>query len=123
MPTQRQLRVNNLLRDEIASIIQRDLEDPDIGFVTITGVQVSADLRAAKVFVSVLGDATAKRDSMHALSRGRFFIRGLLQDRLDLRRTPQLIFQLDETAEKAEQLSRVLREIAEESDQDDDPAE
>ena len=123
MPTQRQLRVNNLLREEIANIVLRDLEDPDLGFVTITGIEVTADLRDAKVFVSVLGDAEAKRDSMRALIRGRHFIHGLLQDRLDLRRTPKLIFQLDETAELAAHLSQVLRQVAEQDKPQDEPAE
>ena len=121
MPTQRQQRINNLLRDEIARIFLRDLDDPHIGFVTITGVEVSPDLRHARVHVSVLGDAAAKRETMRTLSRARGFIRGLLQDRLDLRTTPGVFFQLDETAERAAHLSQVLREIAEEDSPPDEP--
>lgn len=125
MPTQRQLRVNNLIRDEVAAILQRDLEDPHLrlGMVTVTGVRVSADLRNAKVFVSVLGDAEAKREAIKALARARSYVRGLLRDRLDLRRIPEVLFELDETAERADHLNRLLKRISAEEPQDDVPDE
>lgn len=120
MPTQRQLRVNNLLRHELADIVLREMDDPDLGFATITGVDVSVDLRHAKVFVSVLGDDEAKRKTMGALIRARHFIRGHLRDRLDLRHIPELIFRLDDTAEKAQHMEQLLRGVAEESSEADD---
>ena len=122
VPTQRQLRVGNLLQREIADILRREMEDPDIGFVTVTGVDVTADLRHARVFVSVLGDEVAKRDTMRALIRGRKFMRGLLGRRLDLRRIPELQFRLDETAERAQRMAGLLQELADESGDGDEPA-
>ena len=104
MPTLRQQRVNNLLQHEVADILRREMEDPHLGFVTITGAEVTADLRHARVFVSVLGDADTKRESMSALIRARKFIRGHLGARLDLRHIPELTFQLDQTAEKAQRM-------------------
>jgi len=122
MPTQRQLRVNNLLQQEIASILRREITDPHVGFVTITGVEVSVDLRHARVFVSVLGDETAKKESMSALVRARNFIRGLLGDLLDLRYIPALRFQLDETAEKAQQMEILLNKVAENLEDEEEGA-
>lgn len=122
MPTQRQLRVGNLLQREISDIMRREMEDPDIGFATVTGVEVSADLRHARVFVSVLGDEFAKRDTMRALIRGRKFVRGLLGKRLDLRRIPELQFRLDETAERAQRMAVLLRALADEGSDRDEPA-
>jgi ribosome-binding factor A len=122
MPTQRQLRVNNLLQHEIAQIVARELHDPDLGFVTITGVEVTVDLRHAKVFVSVLGAEADKRRSMAALIRARHFIRGLIGDRLDLKYIPELTFRLDETAERAARLERILRESAAEHEGPDEPS-
>lgn len=119
MATQRQLRVNNLLKHEIADIVMRELEDPDLGFVTITGVEVSVDLRHAKVFVSVLGDDAAKRRSMGIMIRARHFMRNHLRDRLDLRHIPELVFRLDDTAEKAQHIEELLRHVAEESSDPD----
>lgn len=121
MPTQRQLRVNNLLQHEIAQIAARELHDPDLGFVTITGVEVTVDLRHAKVFVSVLGSEVEKRKSMGALIRARHFIRGLIGDRLDLKYVPELTFCLDETAERAERLERILRQTASDHEGADEP--
>lgn len=122
MPTQRQLRVGNLLQREISDIMRREMEDPDIGFATVTGVEVTVDLRHARVFVSVLGDEVAKRDTMRALSRGRKFVRGLLGKRLDLRRIPELQFRLDETAERAQRMAGLLRDLADEGSDGDEPA-
>lgn len=119
MPTQRQLRVNNLIQQEVAAIIQHDLQDPLLGFATITGVQVTADLRHARIFVSVLGDEQQKRDTIKALVRGRRYIRALLSDRIVLRTIPELQFTLDETAERAQRIEILLRQSREELGLDD----
>jgi ribosome-binding factor A len=121
MPTQRQLRVNNLLQHEIAQIAARELHDPDLGFITITGVEVTVDLRHARVFVSILGSEADKRKSMGALIRARHFIRGLIGDRLDLRNVPDLTFRLDETAERAERLEHILRDNPPQPESADEP--
>ena len=123
MPTQRQLRVNNLLQREISDIVRRDVDDPDIGLVTITGVEVSVDLSHAKVFASVLGDEDSKRDTIRALIRARKFVRKHLRERLTMRRIPKLSFHLDETAQRAQHMEELLKHIADERDDDDERAE
>ncbi|MBP8950805.1 MAG: 30S ribosome-binding factor RbfA [Armatimonadetes bacterium] len=114
MPTQRQLRVNRLLQEEIADIMRRELQDPLIGFATVTGVEVTADLKHAKVFVSVLGDEESKQSTMKALRRGHKYIRAVLADRITLKSIPELNFRLDETAERAQRIEILLRQSAEE---------
>lgn len=120
MPTQRQLRLNNLLQHEISDIIRRELKDPDLGFWTVTGVSVSPDIRNARVFVSVLGDEKAKRATLTVLSKAKTIVRALLRDRLDTRVIPVLSFRLDETAEKAQHMEVLLHKVAEEFPEDED---
>lgn len=103
-------RVAQLIRDEVAGILRRDIHDPLIGFVTITDAEVSPDLRFAKVFFSVLGDPQQVKDSIKGLLRARKHINALLADRLDLRYIPKLRFVYDETAAKAQRMAELLRE-------------
>jgi ribosome-binding factor A len=102
-------RVAQLIRDEIADILRRDIHDPLIGFVTLTEVEVSPDLRHAKVFFSVLGDPEQVKDSIKGVLRARKHINALLADRIDLRFIPKLRFQYDETAAKAQRMQELLR--------------
>ena len=85
-------RVNQLVKEEISLLLQRELKDPRLGFVTVTGVETTKDLRSAKVFVSVLGDEQQWRASMAALLSARGFIRNWLRQHLNLRVTPELDF-------------------------------
>jgi ribosome-binding factor A len=102
-------RVSQLIRDEIADILRREITDPLIGFVTITEAEVSPDLRHAKVFFSVLGTPEQVQDSIKGMLRARKHINALLADRLDLRYIPKLHFQYDDTAAKAQRLEALLR--------------
>ena len=102
-------RVSQLIRDEISSILRRDIHDPLIGFVTITDVRVSPDLRHARVFFSVLGSDEQVRDSIKGLLRARKHINALLGDRLALRYIPKLQFQYDETAARAQRMEQLLK--------------
>jgi ribosome-binding factor A len=113
-PTQRQERVNHLLRSEISDILRRDVEDPHIGFVTITDAQVTADLKYAKVFFSTLGTPQEAVEATRALRRARKFVRKSLADRLELRHVPEIDFRLDETAAKAQRIEILLQQVAEE---------
>ncbi len=117
MATQRQQRVQELLRAEISDIIRLELEDPHIGFVTVTDVTVSPDLRHARVYVSALGDADGQMQSYRGLCRAAKFVRARLAERVDLRYIPELTFRYDDTAERAQQLEGVLRELADERSQ------
>jgi len=103
-------RVGQLIRAEIADILQRDIHDPLIGFVTLTEVEVSPDLRHARVFFSVLGTPEQVKDSIKGVLRARKHINALLADRIDLRYIPKLRFVYDETAAKAQRMAQLLRE-------------
>ena len=110
MGTNRMESVGREVQREIANIVLNEIDDPLIGFVTITDVEMSADLMHAKVYFSVLGDDEAKEDAGRGLRRAGKFIRGLIGDRMDLRSVPVLRFHLDETAEKAQRIEQILRE-------------
>jgi len=113
MPTQRQLRVADRLKQEIAHILRREVEDPRVGFVTITDVEVSPDLKHARVFFSVLGDSPDQpQEALRGLVRARSFIRKCLADQAGLRYTPELEFRYDATAERAQRIETLLHQIA-----------
>jgi ribosome-binding factor A len=108
--TKRTNQVGDQIRGEIAQIIQRELRDPDIGFVTITEVEVSTDFSFARVFVSTLKEE--ERDaSIEALQRAAGKIRHMLGKRLRLRNIPELEFRADLTAEHADQINRLLLSV------------
>ncbi len=92
-------RLNQQLREEIASIVQFEVKDPGIGFVTITKVEISKDLSNAKVWFSCLGDAVARERTQDALDRSGGYIRSLLKKRLRLKVIPQFVFRYDDTVE------------------------
>jgi ribosome-binding factor A len=104
-------RVNQLMKEEISTLLQRELKDPRLGFVTVTGVDVTKDLRTAKVFVSVLGDEQQWTASLAALEHARGFIRSWLRRNLDLRVTPELDFRADRSMEHAARIQSLLRDL------------
>ncbi len=112
MATHRMESVARELQEEISHILQRDIDDPLIGFVTITDVDITPDLKHARVYFSVLGDEEQKRESSKGVRRAAKYIRGLIAERMDLRYTPTLTFVLDETAEKAQRIELLLRQEA-----------
>jgi ribosome-binding factor A len=101
-------RVGDLMRVEIADLLLRKVKDPRIGFVTVTGVRVSADLRHAVVFVSLLGEGPVVADTLRALDRAGGFIRGELGRRLRMKYTPELVFKHDATPTQAARIEAVL---------------
>ena len=101
-------RVNQLVKEEISAVLQRELKDPRLGFVSVTEVETSKDLRAAKVFVSVLGDERQWQASLAALQSARGFIRNWLRSHLDLRVTPVLDFRADRSMEHAAKIQTLL---------------
>jgi ribosome-binding factor A len=101
-------RVNQLMREEISRLVQRELKDPRLGWVTITEVAVTPDLRQAKVFVSVLGSEDKWVASFKALESARGFIWGALRRNLDLRVTPELDFRPDRSMEHAARMQALL---------------
>ena len=104
-------RVNQLIREEISLLLQRELKDPRLGFITVTAVETTPDLRSAKVFVSVLGDDQQWAASLSALGGARGFIRNWLRQHLDLRVTPELSFRPDRSLEHAARIQQLLRQL------------
>lgn len=104
-------RVNQLLKEEISLLLQRELKDPRLGFVTVTEVDTAKDLSRAKVFVSVLGPEAQWAASLTALASARGFIRHWLRHHLDLRITPEIDFRPDHSMEHAARIQALLRDL------------
>jgi ribosome-binding factor A len=109
--SQRTEKVDELLRQEIGSIVARDLADPRVGFVTITSVETTRDLRHAKVWVSVIGQPEERDAAVGALRHAMPFIRHELGKRLRIKRIPDLHVHLDDTAERGTRILQLLAEI------------
>lgn len=104
-------RVGEQLKKEISDIIQNELKDPRVGFVTVTDVEMTGDLQIAKVYVSVLGSDEQKTESLKALRNATGFIRSEVGRRIRLRLTPELIFELDTSLDYSTRIQEVLRDI------------
>lgn len=107
----RQEKVAEQLKRELSLVIQNDLKDPHIGFITITRVDMSGDLRYAKVYFSSLGNDRQKTDSLNALKKAAGFIRKLIGEKIRLRYTPQLTFKLDESSEYSFRMAELLDKL------------
>jgi len=107
---QRLDRLSHELQHQVSSIIHDELEDPRIGFVTITKAEISADLQHAKIHFSVLGDKAAKEKAQKGLKSAAGFIRRLIGERMKMRYNPELHFFIDESAEFLQHMDDVLRE-------------
>jgi len=114
--TRRVQRLNNLIRQEISELLQRQVKDPRLGsFIAVTEVSISPDLRYAKIFVSHIGNEEEKRETMSTLASASGFFRRELAKRLRVRRIPELIFQWDDTIERGAHLLELIDQIAAES--------
>ncbi len=111
--SQRTQRVDELLRQEIGAILARDVQDPHIGFATITDVETAPDLRHARVWVSVIGADAERTETLAALERAMGYVRHELGRRLRLKRIPELHVRLDESAERGTRVLRLLSELDE----------
>ena len=112
--TRRTERINDLLQEEISDLLRRGVKDPRIGgLVTITEVDVSPDLRRAKVFVSVMGTDEEKTSTFRALGAAAHFIQRELHKRLTMRRTPEIDFVPDDSLERGARLLALLEEARE----------
>jgi ribosome-binding factor A len=110
-------RVNQSVR-EVLSESLGDLKDPRIGFVTITGVETSPDLRHARVFVSVLGSAKKRDATISGLNSSHGVLQAALAKELRMKRTPQLTFEYDPTVERGVRLSALIDELNSEDNAD-----
>lgn len=104
-------RVNQLIKEEISLLLQRELQDPRLGFVTVTEVDVTPDLRLAKVYVSVLGSEERWVSSLQALESARGFVWNWLRRHLDLRVTPEIMWRPDRSMEHAAHIQSLLAEL------------
>lgn len=103
-------RVNEVIREVVGSTIGGELHDPRIGFVTVTAIETSPDLRTAQVHVSVLGTDEEKEETMEALRAARIVLQSALGSQLRMKRTPKLTFHYDDSVERAARLTRMLDE-------------
>ena len=103
-------RVNEAMRAVLSDAISTDIKDPRVGFVTVTGVKTSPDLRHARVYVSVLGDDAAREGSLAGLRSAHGFLQGRLASELRLKHTPALTFEYDDTVDRGMRISEILDE-------------
>ncbi|GAB2722232.1 30S ribosome-binding factor RbfA [Paenibacillus thermoaerophilus] len=107
-------RVGEQIKKEMSLLLQNELKDPRIGFVTVTGVDVTNDLSIATVYLSVLGDDEQKETTLKALAQATGFIRSEIGRRIRLRKTPELQFKFDSSIEYGSRIDKLLNELREE---------
>jgi ribosome-binding factor A len=112
MTAGRMRRVDEAVRAVISDAIASDLKDPRVGFVTVTGVKTSPDLRHSTVYVSVLGDQAQRQDSLEGLRSARGYLQRLIASELTLKHTPALTFRYDESIDRGMRISSLLDEQA-----------
>ena len=110
MARERMRRVDEAMREVLSDAMAHDLKDPRIGFVTVTDVRTSPDLRHARVFVSVLGDEGRRADTLAGLQSAHGVLQRRVASELKLKRTPTLTFVYDDTTDKAMRLEQLLHE-------------
>jgi ribosome-binding factor A len=104
----RMRRVDEAVRAVLSDAISKDLKDPRVGFVTVTAVKTSPDLRHARVYVSVLGDESVREESIEGLRSAHGYLQSRLASELTLKRTPTLAFEYDDTTDRAMHINELL---------------
>lgn len=109
------IRINEAVKEELSHIIRSEVKDPRIALMTsVTSATVATDLKTCRVMISVLGSEKEKADTMEGLASSSGFIRHMLAKNLNLRNTPELNFQLDESIEYGVNMSKKIDEVMEE---------
>ena len=108
MTSDRMRRVDEAMREVLSGAITSDLKDPRVGFVTVTAVKTSQDLRHARVYVSVMGTPSERQRTLEGLRSAHGFLQGRVAGELRLKNTPALDFVVDETVERADRITRLL---------------
>ena len=111
MQPKRSSRVGDQIKREISEIVLLILKEPKLGFITITDVELTDDLRYAKVFYSVLGDEMERKESQQGLERAKGFIQREIGKRIRLKHIPQIIFRYDNTTERAARIEQLLKQV------------
>jgi ribosome-binding factor A len=102
-------RVDEAVREVLSDAIAKEVKDPRVGFVTVTAVNTSRDLRHARVYVSVLGDEQERAASLDGLRSAHGYLQGVIATELALKHTPTLVFEYDETVERAARLTELMQ--------------
>ena len=123
MNTRRVAKAAEAIRESVSMTVLVGLRDPRVKNVTVLRAEVSGDLRSAKIYVSVMGDAKAQSLTMHGLESARGFIQAKVADRLQTKNTPVLKFVLDAGVKLSAETSKALREVMPEAEQDLDESE
>jgi len=110
-------RVAELIKHEVSDIITRKLNDPRIGFTSVTVVDIGNDLRNAKIYVSIFGTPEQKKDTMDALFSATKFVKGELGHRLQLRDVPEIIFMQDDSIEKGAKVFEIINKLHKEKEE------
>jgi ribosome-binding factor A len=113
--TTRTERLADLIRDEVARLLLREVKDPRIGFVTLTEVRVTPDLRQARLFVSVLGDEKARDAALAGLRHSAPFIQRALFRNLRLRHSPTLLFEIDDSLDRGDRIEHIIQQLHEQA--------
>ena len=115
----RSARVSSQIQKELSLVLQRDVKDPRLGFVTVNEVEVSRDLAVAKVYITVLNsDEKAKKQNLAILNEAAHFLRGEVGRRMKLRMTPELRFFYDDSFDRGMRVAELLNEVKPKSDED-----
>jgi len=104
-------RVGEAIRDELSTLLARDVHDPGVGFITLTTVKVSPDLQLARVYYTSMGDEKALKETAKALGRATAFLRRQIAQRLRLRRAPELQFFYDQSVAHQDRIEQILQEL------------
>ncbi len=111
--TRRVDRLGDLIREEISSLLIRDIKDPRIGMLTVTDVEVSPDIRTAKVFYSVSGDQKVRDETQRGLESAVGFIKTAIARTLTIKRVPELVFIYDKSLDYGQKIDRILEDLKE----------
>lgn len=118
--THRQEKLGELIAAELSELLRTRVKDPRVGFASITRVEVSGDLRHAKIFVSVMGSQEEREETMKGLSNASGFLRHELASRLILRYMPEIVFKLDRSIEEGARMLDLIRQVEAEDRQKED---
>jgi len=110
-------QMSQLLKEEVSKILLNEIKDPRIGFASITKVEVSSDLKHAKVMVSVIGSEQEKKETMEGLQQAKNYIQKLVGERLTTYHTPKIIFRYDNSIEQGVHISHLIDEVIEEDEE------
>jgi len=120
MNMQRREKIQEEIKKIISDILQKDVKDPSVGFVTVTTVELSGDFRHAKVFVSVLGEKQKQEESLKGLEKATGFIRSELGKRIRLRHVPEIVFVFDESIEHGDHINKLLKQLKKDENRGED---